>query len=162
MTLTVTWVAAWITFSITVIIAAWRVDQLLANYVRAHTPSADERDVAITERRNAAELTRLTLAETAELRRAELLVKIAEARDVEAGVSALAADRLAGQREILTAWVAAERELAVETVRKNHDARLRTEDVLDKYERYMQTTHNRGASYMTFDDFTNTLSDYEV
>ena len=132
----------------------WRADRLLRSYIKPREVSVGEQEVVLKERHTAAEIAQRTVDEAVVLRKAELRQQTVEAEVAASMEEELRPDRLAAEKEKIAADVEAHKALAEEFAAAEHAAQIgEGGDIVDRYGQYMAITADRGASYMSFDDF---------
>lgn len=134
----------------------WCVDRRWRASLEPQEQDVAENEVALEERRIAAEIARATIGETIELNKAQLVRQTAEADAATAIAEGLRPDRLEAERAIIAARLKAEQKLAEELVRADRAAARKgygIRDFTNAYAEYMNSTVARGVSYMTFRDF---------
>ena len=147
----------WVLIALLGAAIVWRVDRYVHRRLGARV---GDQEVILTERRTAALIAERTVEATIALKNAELTKQTAEVHAAAALIDELRDDRIKAERKIIAARADAEQKLAVENVRADHEAARTSddEDILEKYERYMVITRDRGVSHMAFTDFVRAMN----
>lgn len=141
------------------LIAIWRADKRLGTYLASRTKSEDgDREIEQIKHRTAAELDARTVEEASMLKRAQLQQQTVETELATARLSELQDEQLTADRRVIQARANAASELAPELLRLERAAKSdRASDLVAAYEKYMESTFDRGCSFLSFDDFAETI-----
>lgn len=112
--------------------------------------------VQLLREQKAAELSRRTMDEQIELRKAELTKQTAETKQATALVEVTGGNQLIAQRRTIEARARAAEKLAEEFVRAKQATELSGPNLLDDFERYLSIMKGRGQSPLTLAQFAQT------
>jgi hypothetical protein len=139
------------------LIVLWRVDVHLRVVRRSVEIAEGEREVALMERRTAAEIAQRTIDASVKLREAELERQTAEAKLMTARADELQEDHLTAARAVIEAQRDAECALAPELAKKKGPQVETAADLVRAYDAYLIACGENAIGASDFAHFTAAL-----